>query len=361
MTGRNAKPLFALLALASLALLEPAGAGAQASPQPFAPYDGSIPFRCELQDAGTGTEFPDPEADPFCVKYDKTSQNVTDFGLVDFLSKEPARVAAAAPKCFYFQRDEWTGYVVQGEQPELWHWNGNYFFDKARGVGGVNVQNFRVGGQPMSAKPFAPPAYQPYFDETGGGGFLTQLEGPPDPRCAAMVDTPEERARVYKDTSVVRGCIEPGGEVTRRKVGEARLGLSRKRLHDRLGDPHSTKRRVDRWCVIGGATLKVGYLRDAARRARTKGGRVVALVRTTARGHAVRRVGPGSPRRRAERRLALEYRFQVGGTRVFEAHRAGGRRLFAGVRGARVRWLALAHRQRLQRGPVLRRSLRRGR
>jgi hypothetical protein len=102
----SARNFVIALAAGGFLLLTPAGAVAQSSPQPFAPYDGSIPFRCELQDAGTGTEFPDPEADPFCVKYDKTSQNVTDFGLVDFLSKEPARVAAAAPKCFYFQRDE---------------------------------------------------------------------------------------------------------------------------------------------------------------------------------------------------------------------------------------------------------------
>ena len=66
-------------------------------------------------------------------------------GIVDFLLLEPARVAAAVPKCFYHQTDHWTGWVVQGGQ-ELWNWEGRYFFDKARGMGGVYVQNVRVAG-----------------------------------------------------------------------------------------------------------------------------------------------------------------------------------------------------------------------
>jgi hypothetical protein len=346
------------LALAGLSLLTPAGAAAQSSPQPFAPYDGTIPFRCELQNVGTGTEFPDPEADPFCVQFDKTSQNVTDFGLVDFLSKEPARVAAAATKCFYFQRDEWTGYVVQGEEPELWHWVGNYFFDKARGVGGVSARGFRVGGQPMSATPFAPPAYAPYFDENGGGGVLTQMETISDPACAAMVDTPAERARVYEDESVVRGCIEPGGELTRRKIGTARLRMSRDRLHSRLGQPTKTKRGTDRWCVTGAANLRIAYARTGGRPARAKPRRRAVLIRTTARGHTARGVGPGTPRRRAVSRLALGYRFRAGKTRVFESERRSGV-LFAGIRGGRVRWLAIADPGRPD--PVLRRGVRRAR
>ena len=95
----------ALLAAAAVALV---GAGAAAA-DAYAPYDGSNPFNCELQSVGTGTSFPHPDADPFCVEFDKTQQNVTDFGIADFLSKEPARVAAASPKCFYFQHDHWTG------------------------------------------------------------------------------------------------------------------------------------------------------------------------------------------------------------------------------------------------------------
>ena len=123
---------------------------------------------------------------------------MTDFGIVDFLLNEPARVAAAVPKCFYHQTDHWTGSIVQGGQPTLWHWDGKYFFDKARGVGGVNVQNFVVGGVPMDprALPGFPPEYQAYF-APGGGGVLVSI-GVGDPNCAARVDTPKEASRVYR-------------------------------------------------------------------------------------------------------------------------------------------------------------------
>jgi hypothetical protein len=151
-----------------------------------------------VQDAGTGTEVPDPDSDPYCVEFDKTQQNLSDAGLFDFLAGEPARVAAAGPKCFYFQTDHWTGSIVQGEDPELWHWDGQYFFDKAKGVGGVNVQNFRILGQPASPSDYGevPEEMAPYMDQGGGGAYIIGgFES--DPNCAARVDTPEEAAQVY--------------------------------------------------------------------------------------------------------------------------------------------------------------------
>src|SRR5881227_2465503 len=59
------------------------------------PWDGINPFDCTIQDAGQGTTVPDPGADPYCVRFDKTDQNISELGLVQFLSLEPARVAAA--------------------------------------------------------------------------------------------------------------------------------------------------------------------------------------------------------------------------------------------------------------------------
>lgn len=166
-----------MLCAAPAAAEQPAG--------PYAPWDGSNPFRCAIQDVGTGTGFPDPGADPFCVEFDKTQQNVTDLGILDFLSNEPARTAAAVDKCFYFQSDHWTGSIVQGAAPELWHWDGQYFFDKATGAGGVNIQNLRFLGQPSSFPPGTlPPQFAPYFDQGGGGAYVTG-DVPVDPRCAA--------------------------------------------------------------------------------------------------------------------------------------------------------------------------------
>ena len=221
--------------ISSLSLAAASPAAAQAPP--FAPYDGQIPFNCQLQDVGTGTDFPDPDADPFCVEFDKNSQNLTDFGLIDFLANEPARVAAASTKCFYFQRDHWTGSVVQGQPPELWHWDGNYFFDRAKGTGGVSVRNFRVGGQPSSAAAFAPAEYAPYFDENGGGGVEFTLESGPDPSCAARVDTPEEQEDVYGTSPQFNDCIPPGGELKGKRVGKVRLRTPRDDVHAEIGDP----------------------------------------------------------------------------------------------------------------------------
>ena len=209
---------------ALLALALPASAAAQSPP--IAPWDGTNPFNCVEQDVGTGTEFPDPGADPFCVKFDKTNQNVTDFGIVDFAAQEPARVAAAGTKCFYFQNDHWTGSIQQGQEPETWNWEGRYFFDRAKGIGGVSVTDFRVGGTPFDATPYVPPEYAGYFAPNGGGGVIVTEETDPDPSCTQKVDTEEERAAVYAGLPDFGNCVAPGGKIRARKVGRARLGAT---------------------------------------------------------------------------------------------------------------------------------------
>jgi hypothetical protein len=321
----------ALAALTALATFAPA-THAQ-SPQPFGPWGGENPFNCQLQDVGKGTDFPDPGADPFCVEFDKTSQNVTDFGIGDFLLNEPARTAAAVNKCFYYQRDHWTGSIVQGKQPELWHWDGNYYFDKAEGTGGVSVHNFRIGGKPADAYDYVPPAFKPYFYPGGGGGGRVLLETNPDPLCIAKVDTPKERRRVYRANSARPHCIPPRGTIHRRRVAGIRLGMKRPAVISRLGAPRKRAHGVDRWCVVGKANLRVAYAGHAHR---------TALIRTTSRGHTVRRVGPGARAARAKRVLALQRRFRLGRTMVFAAKSHRGARLLAGIATGRVRWLALA-------------------
>ena len=174
------------------------GAGTAASAAPVAPYNGANPFKCKLQKLGTGTEYKKPNADPLCVEFDKTNQNVTELGIVDFLMNEPARTAAAVPKCFYYQVDHWTGSIEQGGQPTLWHWDGMYFFDKAKGMGGVHVQNLTIGGVPAdpSLLPGFPSEYSPYFGPGEGGAYATLGAGTPE--CAAKVNTPEKARKVYR-------------------------------------------------------------------------------------------------------------------------------------------------------------------
>jgi len=182
---------FLAVIAAAFAAVSPVAASAKIA----GPWSGQNPFYCQNQDVGTGTDFPDRGADPFCVEFDKTHQSILpSAGIVDFLLKEPARTAAAAPKCFYFQRDHWTGWVVDGHGPELWHWDGHYFFDKARGVGGVSVRHFRIAGIPFDFSAFG----QPYAYPGGGGGVQVLLRTHPDPQCAAKVDTRAERRAIYR-------------------------------------------------------------------------------------------------------------------------------------------------------------------
>jgi hypothetical protein len=337
-------PLLAGLASAALAAvaLLPATAAAQSLPTPVGPWDGSNPFNCLNQDVGQGTDFPEPKADPFCVEFDKTSQNVTDFGIADFLSKEPARVAAAGTKCFYYQRDHWTGSIVQGSDPEIWHWDGSYFFDRAKGIGGAHLTNFRIGGSPADATPYVPPQYQPYVEPTGGGGAIVLLETDPDPSCGALVDTPEERADVYTDEPHYKRCAEPGGQIRRRRVGRVRIGMTPREVRKQLGPPRNHKNFTQRWCLTGGSTLSV-YFHNRNRDDPGAGApRGAALIRSDNPGFELEGIGVGSRVRHAISRLGLERRFRVGHTDVYTGPAERRRLLVVGIRGERVRWLALA-------------------
>lgn len=205
--------------LVLLALLGGVVAAAPAHALQLEGYGGGSPFNCELQQAGTGTDIPHPDADPLCVEYDKTNQNVTDLGIADFLSQEPGRFALAGGKCFYLQHDHWRGSIEQDvEQTETYNWDGWYFFDLARGVGGAYVENFtfnNMSGDP-TAFPFFPEEWKPYFGYGRGGAQVTDSV-PIDPRCV-------QKARdgdVYADPP-------PGPP-----PGASRQGTARPRCRDR--------------------------------------------------------------------------------------------------------------------------------
>jgi hypothetical protein len=121
------------------------------------------------------------------VRFDKTNQNITQLGIVDFLLNEPARTAAAVPKCFYYQEDHWRASVAPSDATAIYEWVGHYFFDKATGDGGVWVTHFTVDGRTANpaALPGFPPAYRRYFGP-GTGGVITHNDVPADSSCAAQ-------------------------------------------------------------------------------------------------------------------------------------------------------------------------------
>ena len=264
-------------------LTVPAVAGAQSG---VSGWDGKNPFDCVLQQAGEGVDFPNPEADPFCVEYQKRHQNVNNLGVVDFLSKEPARVAQAGPKCFYFQHDHWVGSVVEGnQQTQTYAWDGSYYYDKATGTGGTYVENFTVNGQTgdPTLLPGFPSEYKPYFGN-GRGGVRRSDQVDVEPSCVAKA----EKKSPYPPPPGTEGykrCRVPGGSV-RRGIGGIKLGATRAAVRRTLGQPTKASVRWVWYCMSGGGRL-VARFDD-----RGPGGRAVLIV-TNARPFDLRGIRAG--------------------------------------------------------------------
>jgi hypothetical protein len=185
----------ALLASTTAAVLAAVGV-AVAAPAPAAPYTPP-PFarHCHFRHFGEGVA-PPPSGykdDPLCVDYAKRDITVDNGGAVRFALAEPARFAIAVPKCKYWQVDHWSIQIDRGFTAVV-RWDGSYWFDKGRGIGGVLMRNFRIGGQPTGADQMAAlvatvsPAMADQIHRYGtgahgsGGGMSFSLGGG-DPQC----------------------------------------------------------------------------------------------------------------------------------------------------------------------------------
>jgi hypothetical protein len=324
-----------LAALTPLALSAPASALSTPTP-----WDGNNPFNCTIQDAGFGTTVPDPGADPYCVHFDKTKQNVAQLGIVQFLLEEPARTAAAVPKCFYFQEDHWRGSMSQGDGTAIYNFEGHYFFNKATGDGGVWVTDFTVNGQTFdpASLPGFPPQYGQDFGP-GTGGFISHDGIPADPSCAAQA---KGSASVYARSGRPR-CLSDVGPVNRRALGPVAIGARESSVRAELGPPMLVKRGFLRYCVSGGGVLAVGQPGDRSGNLGTVGRAPTVILFTTAhgfrlRGRANQVVTVGSKLRRV--RLAFPNARPIArldATRVLRA----GRTIVVGVRAGRVSFLVV--------------------
>jgi hypothetical protein len=188
---------------------------------------------------------------------------VDQLGVVDVLSKEPARVAAASGKCFYFQSDHWRGTVSESQPAtETYAWDGHYYFDKATGAGGAYVENFRIGGQSgdPTAVPGFPDQYRQYFSK-GRGGVQAVGDVQADPRCATKPN-PSGPGGGGSGGSAGGGaggsqadrCRVPGGRIGR-GIGGVRLGMRRAAARRALGLPVTESARWMTWCFDGGGRL----------------------------------------------------------------------------------------------------------
>ncbi len=289
----------ARLALVGVAGALLAGTGALASSAP-SPWDGRNPYLCKVQNAGRGTKVPDPGADPYCVNFDKTNQNVTQLGLVKFLSLEPARTEAAGPKCFYYQQDHWRGSVIQSDaRTKTYEFYGHYFFNKATGDGGAWVTDFNINGNTFdpASLPGFPSQYGRYFGP-GTGGFISHNAVPVDPACVAKAKA--NPGKIYSSSAHAPRCVAAAGEVGWRRLGPVGLGQGEQSVRAALGPPGAVKRGFLRYCTRRGGELLVGEPGDRSGTLGS-GGRVRAVILlTTSRQFVLhtwrqRRIEVGSP------------------------------------------------------------------
>jgi hypothetical protein len=153
-----------------------------------------------------------------------------------------------------------------------------------------------------------------YVGVLGGLVRLADATPPPNPRGGRR---PSSRGGS-------RPCLAPRLFVRARSIGDVQLGRTRRALSGLGG---RAGRRSVRFCVIGGGSVRVA-LKGRRRQA--------GFVLSTAPGHRPGRIGPGSSRRALRRRYPRLRR--VTGT----VYRSGPRgRLRFGVRGRRVRWVAV--------------------
>jgi hypothetical protein len=330
------RALATIVAATAVAVALPSFAGAQDG---VSGWDGKNPFACTLQQLGGGTDFPSPDADPFCVEYDKRHQNVDKLGVVEFLSKEPARVGAAGPKCFYFQRDHWVGTVVEGnQQTQTYAWDGSYFYDRSKGTGGAYVENFSFNGQSgdPTAMPGFPTEYKPYFGD-GRGGVQKSGQVDVDPSCVAKA----KKKNPYRTGPGGAGsegkdrCRVPGGRV-RRGIGGIRLRERRRAVRRELGPPTREALRWVSYCMTGRGRLAARFSK------RGRSGRVV-LVATNARPFDLRGIRAGQTTSKVRQKLGRFKRLisHRGGRRLL-ARREKRQLLLVGTRRGRVMFVAVA-------------------
>jgi hypothetical protein len=326
---------------------------------PPTPWNGANPFNCTIQDAGQGTTVPDPGADPYCVSFDKTNQNVTELGLVDFLTKEPARVAAAVPKCFYFQEDHWRGSLIQSDQQTvIYEFIGHYFFNKATGDGGAWVSGFTIAGQTFDPRTL--PGFPAQYDQDfgpGTGGVITHDDVPTDPSCQAQAS--QSPGSVY--ASHGPPCLPTHGAVTRAGLGPVRLGTRERRLRKSLGPPESSSGGLLRYCLRSGGSLVV-----AGRRAGPHAPlRAAALLTTgdgfTLRGDGRRTVAVGTSAARLRRAFPKAHavlRISHGSVLAIPAGRDPDGVIVVGIVRGHVAYLATYDPDRIRTSQALARFLR---
>jgi hypothetical protein len=138
-------------------------------------------------------------------------------------------------------------------------------------------------------------------------------------------------------------CIARKAKIGSKSIGRAKLGNRGSTLATRYGLPSRRKRGVWRYCVRGGGTVIAVF---------SKRKRVVFLA-TTARGHKRGRLHPGSLLRSLRRHYGRRGVRTVRGQVIVVRRGKTNRNLVYGVRGTRVRYVAVVDRSILRKPSLL--------
>ena len=126
------------------------------------------------------------------------------------------------------------------------------------------------------------------------------------------------------------GCRSAKGSVTRKGLERLRLDSTPEKLLQRAGQPTTRSGRSYRYCIKGKGNSKAALAAVFAPNER------VALVASTKRGNGAKGVGVGAPSKR------LKKQTKAFGSNVRTRSAGGGKTLVYGVRGGKVRYVAVA-------------------
>lgn len=143
------------------------------------------------------------------------------------------------------------------------------------------------------------------------------------------------------------GCLQLRAGLRGKRLGPARLGRSRRRQRRRLATvPRRSRGGIDRYCLAGGGSLRIGYptarLRRTLRRSeRRRLGQRALLVLSSSTRFTASGVEPGSGADELRIRLRGERRLRVGRNVWYLARGSGATRVFR-TRAGRVVEIGLA-------------------
>jgi zinc carboxypeptidase len=199
-----------------------------------------------------------------------------------------------------------------------------------------------------------PAPYTPAKTETWT--FTCEGRGKVGSRMAVTIKRGERRTIDFGAACARVACLTTRGGIRGKKVGPAALGRTRSRQRRLLRSRRLKSRRgIDRYCVSGGSSLRIGYpvkrfSRRLSRSTRRRIRKRAILIITSSKRFRLKGVRVGTGLRTMRRRLRRERRVKVGRSAYYVVSGRRARLLFR-VRGGRVRDIGIAD-KRLTRTPV---------